>query len=90
MVHTENRQYLIEAYHEIVNGKDKKEVEFRLMLPEKNLRWIMVYPIFINGKNDKGVLIGSAEDYLTGRIKMKICKLSQRRKILSWRFSPMI
>ena len=61
-VHTEDRRYLVETYHEILNGEEKKEVEFRIMLPDENQRWVLVNPFLIE-ESGKRVIVGVAEDY---------------------------
>ena len=61
-VHAEDRQYLQETWEEILSGEEKKEVEFRIVLPDENLRWIMVNPFLVE-EPGKRVIVGVAEDY---------------------------
>ena len=61
-VHAEDREFLIHTWKEVLSGKEKKEVEFRIVPADENLRWIMVNPFLIE-EEGKRVMVGVAEDY---------------------------
>lgn len=67
-VHADDREHLIGTYHEILDGEEKKEVEFRIMLPAQNLRWVLVNPYLVE-ESGKRVIVGVAEDYSNRRDK---------------------
>lgn len=60
-VHKEDKEYLFQTFHEIIEGQEKKEVEFRVQLSDENYRWIMVNPFLI--EQEKRVIVGLAQDY---------------------------
>lgn len=61
-VHPEDKDYLIQAYEEIVSGAEKKELEFRIQLSDENLRWVLVSPMVVE-ESGKRVIVGVAEDH---------------------------
>jgi two-component system sensor histidine kinase VicK len=67
-IHAEDRKYLFQVYHEIINGEEKKEVEFRIQYPDGSFRWILMAPFLIE-ESGKSVLVGVAEDYTNRRDK---------------------
>ena len=61
-IHKEDRQYIIETYNEILNGEEKKEVEFRIQLSDGDFKWVLANP-FLIGNSGKCVIVGVAQDY---------------------------
>ena len=61
-VHSEDREFLIQTYKEIVKGKKKTEVEFRLIPSGENQRWITFHPFLIEKEPNRRVIVGFAED----------------------------
>lgn len=61
-VHPEDRQHLIQTYHELLDGAKKKEVEFRIQLPDKSQRLLIVNSFMIEQEAGKRTLVGLAVD----------------------------
>lgn len=63
MVHPEDREYLTGCYKDIMEGKRKKTIEFRLVEDEGSVRWFCLSGTsLVTDGPDKRMLIGMAED----------------------------
>lgn len=61
-IYPEDKSYVIEMYHKLLQGTGKKEVEFRIIRPDKSIRWMYVTPLLIEGEADKYLIAGFLED----------------------------
>lgn len=61
-VHSGDREFLIKTYNEVVKGKKKTEVEFRLKPSGESQRWITSNPFLIEKEPNRRVIVGFAED----------------------------
>lgn len=61
-IHADDRDFLIQTYYEVIKGKKKKDVEFRLKPSGKNQRWMTFDPFLIEQEPNKRVIVGFAED----------------------------
>lgn len=63
IIHPEDRDLVKETYHQIVDGTDQRNLEFRLQLSDLSMRWLCVTP-FLLEKEESGqqLLVGSAQD----------------------------
>jgi two-component system sensor histidine kinase VicK len=46
-IQEEDREYLLESLEQILAGADKKDIEFKIVLPDQAIRWICLSPFFI-------------------------------------------
>jgi hypothetical protein len=60
-VHEEDREYVREAYQDLLAGQTRQRMEFRILLPDYSERWLRVKPLLIKEKGQR-VLAGLAED----------------------------
>ena len=60
-VHQEDREYVAEAYEDLVGGQPRKPLEFRVLLPDGAERWLRVKPLLIE-ENGARAIAGLAED----------------------------
>ena len=61
-VHPEDREYITQTYIEAVKGARKKDVEFRLNLPDGNTKWLCLQYSIVNDASGKRVIVGIIED----------------------------
>jgi two-component system sensor histidine kinase VicK len=61
-IHPEDREHLVQTYHKIVSGTERKDVEFRIQLPDNCLKWIVVNPFMVKEESGKRGIVGFAED----------------------------
>jgi two-component system, OmpR family, sensor histidine kinase VicK len=61
-IHPEDRAYVLDSFREIINGAEKKEVEFRILFPDKSIRWIVINSYKLYDEAGKQGLAGFAED----------------------------
>jgi two-component system sensor histidine kinase VicK len=61
IVHAEDREYVREAYADLLGGQTRQRMEFRVLLPDSSERWLRVKPLLIE---ESGILAiaGLAED----------------------------
>lgn len=60
-VHANDKEYLINIFHELLNGDEKKEVEFRIVLSDDSFKWVLINPFLIK-ETGKEVILGLAKD----------------------------
>lgn len=62
-VHPEDREYLISAYHQLLEGKKKDSIEFRILVEDDKTRWLYLSnPFLIKEAHNQHVIIGMLED----------------------------
>jgi two-component system sensor histidine kinase VicK len=62
MIHPGDRQYVVEAYHKMVQGKESKELEFRINLPEQDERWVCLTHFLLGKAPGEERIVGYVED----------------------------
>ncbi len=60
-VHAEDRDYVREAYGDLLEGQPRKPMEFRVRLPDGSERWLRVKPLLVE-ENGTRAIAGLAED----------------------------
>ncbi|MBD0257449.1 MAG: PAS domain-containing sensor histidine kinase [Cytophagales bacterium] len=60
-VHAEDREYVNEAYHDLLAGQIRKPLEFRVRLSDGAERWLRVKPLLVE-ENGTRAIAGLAED----------------------------
>ncbi len=60
-VHAEDREYVNEAYQDLLAGHARQRMEFRVLLPDGSERWLGVKPLLIE-ENGTRAIAGLAED----------------------------
>ena len=60
-VHSDDREYLIKRFHELLYEGNKNDLEFRIDTVKSKV-WINLKPILIAQESHKGVIVGTAED----------------------------
>lgn len=64
-VHQDDKDYIIEIYQKLLRGKEKKEVEFRIILPHEHVKWLYLTPMLIEREPNQRLLAGFVEDRTT-------------------------
>lgn len=75
-VHAEDREYVSEAYQDLLAGHARQRMEFRVLLPDGSERWLRVKPLLIE-ENGTRAIAGLAEDITEFRhssaVELKYC-----------------
>jgi two-component system, OmpR family, sensor histidine kinase VicK len=58
-IHPGDKQHVVQVYQQLLAGAIIKELEFRIVLSDKSVRWVCVKPQLLK---EESVLIGSADD----------------------------
>lgn len=67
-IHPEDKRYVKETFQKLLNGAEKKEVEFRILRPDKSVRWMFLIPLLIEeGEPGKRLIAGFLEDKTAAR-----------------------
>lgn len=61
-VHPDDKDYVLKEYQELLSGILKKDIEFRIILPDKSVRWVNLTPQLILGRDGKQYIAGLASD----------------------------
>jgi two-component system sensor histidine kinase VicK len=61
-VHPDDRQYVAEGYRQLLAGEKKQDMEFRIVNALGIEKWLNVSVWWVEGKNNKVFLTGTAED----------------------------
>jgi two-component system sensor histidine kinase VicK len=62
-VHPDDKGFIINSYKELLQGKKKEKIEFRLLLDNGNIRWLCLKtPLLIKEENNQNVIIGVLEE----------------------------
>ncbi|WP_299823686.1 sensor histidine kinase [uncultured Pontibacter sp.] len=61
-IHPNDREYLAKEYTELLSGILKEEVEFRIVLPDKATRWVLITPHLLLDKDGRRCIAGIGED----------------------------
>ena len=64
-IHPKDREYVIEAYQKITEETrevEKKDLEFRIILPDKKVRWLCLTPLLLAKETDNRLIAGFVRD----------------------------
>lgn len=61
-IHLDDKEYLTEIYRNLLRGKEKKAVEFRIVLPYANVKWLYLTPMLLEREPKQRLLAGFIED----------------------------
>ncbi|WP_276495821.1 PAS domain-containing sensor histidine kinase [Pontibacter litorisediminis] len=61
-VHPDDLTYLEKEYRDLLHGVLKNQVEMRVLLPDKSVRWLMLYPELILSQSGQQFIAGFADD----------------------------
>ncbi|PRY05015.1 two-component system sensor histidine kinase VicK [Pontibacter ummariensis] len=61
-VHPDDRDYLVKEYRELLDGIIKYDVEFRIILPDKSVSWMLLNPKLVTDQQGKRLIAGIVED----------------------------
>ncbi|MBC3539000.1 ATP-binding protein [Rufibacter sediminis] len=87
-VHPDDRDFLAKEYDELVAGIMKEDLEFRLVLPDKSVRWLLLNPHLITGARGGKVIEGFVDDITAqkeniGSLQKYVAKKDSVLEILS-------
>lgn len=79
-IHSSDKDYLIKEFQNILNGEIKKDVEFRVILPDKRVRWLCAN-VFLDGQApEKTTITGCIEDITAQKEKDEYTKKFTAKK----------
>lgn len=61
-IHPDDKDYLVKEYLALINGKIKKDIEFRIILPDGAVKYMLLSPLLITDKQGKKVATGFVDD----------------------------
>lgn len=61
-VHSEDREYVIKHFHRLINGVNGEDIEFRIQLSDKSVRWLCLNAVINEQEFGGCIIIGSEED----------------------------
>lgn len=61
-IHPEDKEYLIKEYNELLSGILKHDIEFRIILPGKNVSWLLLNPQLITDQEGRRYVAGLVDD----------------------------
>ncbi|MBC5773113.1 PAS domain-containing protein [Pontibacter sp. KCTC 32443] len=64
-VHPDDREYVEKTYSDLLEGILKPSVEFRIVLPDKSVSWLLVNPQLVIDNQNRRFIAGIAEDITT-------------------------
>ncbi len=74
-IHPSDREYLQLEYRKIINREPLKDLDFRIILPDKQVRWLR-----LNASLEGNLITGSAEDITSKREKDEYAKKFTAKK----------
>lgn len=66
-IHPEDKRYVKEILQKLLGGAEKKEVEFRILRPDKSVRWMYLIPLLIEEGTGRRLIAGFLEDRTAAR-----------------------
>ncbi len=79
-IHPEDVTYVHKAYEEIMNGEQRQDIEFRLLLPDQAIRWLCLTPYYLPNVDDKVLISGFAEDITARKAYNEVLKKYAAKK----------
>ena len=79
-VHPEDREYVVQQFHKIMNGEAGKDIEFRIQFPDKSVKWLCVNAALNEKESAECVITGGAEDVTAIKGKTAFLKRSMAKK----------
>lgn len=70
-VHPDDREYMVKEYQELLKGILKHEIEFRIVLPDNSVRWLLLSPQLITNGQGKRFIAGLSEDITTQKDRIR-------------------
>ncbi len=67
LVHPEDREFLVQEYHELLQGIIKNNLEFRIILPDKSIKWLQLFPELLVLADGKKYVAGFLDDVTVAR-----------------------
>ncbi|QCR22866.1 PAS domain-containing sensor histidine kinase [Pontibacter sp. SGAir0037] len=61
-VHPDDRDYLVKKYREVLKGKSRENLEFRIVHPDNALRWLQLTPQRVTDKHGREYVVGLIDD----------------------------
>ena len=62
-VYPKDKEFVMEAYEKFLKKEEKKEIEFRILLPDARVRWLSLTPLHIEQENGKPLVAGFVVDH---------------------------
>lgn len=78
-IHHKDKEYVIEAYQKILESGEKKEVEFRVELPDNSLRWLYLTSYLVE-QDDKRLIGGFVTDNTSLKVNEAIVQKFASKK----------
>ncbi|MEW6499645.1 MAG: ATP-binding protein, partial [Cyanobacteriota bacterium] len=75
-----DREYMIKEYRELLKGILKHEIEFRIVLPDNSVRWLLLSPHLITNGQGRRFIAGLAEDITILKDKIHIVEKFAAKK----------
>lgn len=80
LVHPEDKEHVIDAYNNIKDTVQIKEIEFRVFLSDNEQRWLSLNPYLIDGEQENMVVVGFARDISKEKDKDDVLKKFAAKK----------
>lgn len=66
LVHPEDKEYLLKEYGMLLNGGTRESIEFRIVLPDRGLKWLLAtVELFVDQEEGKRYFGGLVDDITT-------------------------
>ncbi|AHM63595.1 ATPase [Flammeovirgaceae bacterium 311] len=79
-VHASDREYLAAEFQKIKHGEIKKDIEFRIVLPDKSVRWLSLNAFIDDKRSDRTIINGCADDQTSWKEKDEYTKKYAAKK----------
>ncbi|MFD2247556.1 PAS domain-containing sensor histidine kinase [Pontibacter ruber] len=61
-IHPDDRAFLAKEYDEMLKGIIKHEIEFRIILPDRSVKWVLLTPQLVTDKQGRWFIAGLVDD----------------------------
>ena len=79
-VHIEDRDYVIKSYRKVIDNKKVKNIEFRIQLSDKSVKWLCLSAVMNEQEPEKRIIVGDIEDRTSINEKNTLLKRSVAQK----------
>ena len=79
-IHASDREYLLKEYQKIIRGEIKQDIEFRIILPDKRLKWLRLKAFSAGKAHERTTISGCIEDITASKEKDEYTKKFMAKK----------
>lgn len=79
-VHPSDKDYLVKEYKKIISGEIKQDVEFRIILSDKSVKWLRLKAFLDGVAHESTTVAGCLEDITTSKEKDEYTKKFMAKK----------